>query len=58
MERDAPVARIPLKAAWHGEAYAAARARLASCRACLWNCHTEMNLLLPQPRRGPEDRTA
>jgi MoaA/NifB/PqqE/SkfB family radical SAM enzyme len=48
MERKAPVGRLPLAALWRSEAYAAERRRLASCTACLWNCHTEMNLILPQ----------
>jgi MoaA/NifB/PqqE/SkfB family radical SAM enzyme len=52
MERKEPVGRIPLARLWRSEAYAAARARLASCRACLWNCHAEMNLALPQPSLG------
>jgi MoaA/NifB/PqqE/SkfB family radical SAM enzyme len=50
MERKEPVGRIPLAPLWRSPAYAAARARLAPCRACLWNCHAEMNLALPQPR--------
>jgi MoaA/NifB/PqqE/SkfB family radical SAM enzyme len=48
MERDRPVGRIPLAPLWRSAAYAEARERLASCKACLWNCHTEMNLALPQ----------
>jgi MoaA/NifB/PqqE/SkfB family radical SAM enzyme len=50
MERKRPVGRIPLLPLWRSEAYAAARRSLSTCRACLWNCHTEMNLALPQPR--------
>jgi len=50
MERKRPVGRIPLAALWRSEAYRLERARLASCTACLWNCHTEMNLVLPQGR--------
>lgn len=53
MERDEPVGRIPLVPLWRGEAYAKVRRELAACRACLWNCHTEMNLAMPQrPRAG------
>jgi MoaA/NifB/PqqE/SkfB family radical SAM enzyme len=57
MERREPVGRIPLVPLWRSEAYARARERLAACTACLWNCHTEMNLALPQPR-GARGRTA
>ena len=48
MEKKEPVGRIPLAKLWRSETYAAARKKLSSCRACLWNCHTEMNLALPQ----------
>ncbi len=48
MEKKEPVGRIPLARFWRSKAYAEARARLASCQACLWNCHTELNLALPQ----------
>jgi MoaA/NifB/PqqE/SkfB family radical SAM enzyme len=47
-EVDRPVGRVTgeqLAAFWRSEGYAAARRRLAGCRACYWNCHTEMNLL-------------
>jgi MoaA/NifB/PqqE/SkfB family radical SAM enzyme len=57
MERKEPVGRVPLAPLWRSEAYAAARRRLAACTACLWNCHTEMNLILPQ-RRSPSVRRA
>jgi hypothetical protein len=30
---------------WKSGEYAAARRSYANCRACYWNCHTEMNLL-------------
>jgi MoaA/NifB/PqqE/SkfB family radical SAM enzyme len=49
MERKEPVGRIPLARLWRSESYARARERLRSCTACLWNCHTELNLALPQP---------
>jgi MoaA/NifB/PqqE/SkfB family radical SAM enzyme len=53
MEGDEPVGRIPLQPLWRSARYAEVRSRLASCRACLWNCHAEMNLALPQrPRRA------
>jgi MoaA/NifB/PqqE/SkfB family radical SAM enzyme len=50
MERKQPVGRIPLAPLWRSAAYAKERARLAACTACLWNCHTELNLALPQRR--------
>jgi len=50
MERREPIGRLPLKPLWRGAAYARERERLAGCRACLWNCHAEMNLLFPQGR--------
>jgi hypothetical protein len=50
MERHQPAGRIPLAPLWRSAAYQAERERLAACTACLWNCHTEMNLVLPQPR--------
>lgn len=49
-EVDRPIGRVTgaeLASFWKGGAYAEARKRLASCRACYWNCHTEMNLLWP-----------
>jgi MoaA/NifB/PqqE/SkfB family radical SAM enzyme len=52
MERREPVGRLPLKPLWRSAAYARERERLAGCRACLWTCHTEMNLLFPQGRQG------
>jgi MoaA/NifB/PqqE/SkfB family radical SAM enzyme len=52
MERDEPVGRIPLVPLWRSEAYAKVRRELAACRACLWNCHTEMNLAMPQRTRA------
>jgi MoaA/NifB/PqqE/SkfB family radical SAM enzyme len=53
MERKQPVGRIPLAPLWRSAAYAKERARLAACKACLWNCHTEMNLALPQRALAP-----
>jgi MoaA/NifB/PqqE/SkfB family radical SAM enzyme len=47
-EVDRPIGRVKsdgLASFWKSERYAAARRGLASCRACYWNCHTEMNLL-------------
>jgi len=51
MERKQPVGRLPLARLWRSAAYARVRAGLAGCTACLWNCHTELNLALPQPGR-------
>jgi len=31
---------------WRSRTYEEARRRLAGCRACFWNCHTELNLAL------------
>lgn len=53
MERNEPVGRIPLVPLWRSQAYADARRALSSCTACLWNCHTEMNLALPQGALAP-----
>jgi MoaA/NifB/PqqE/SkfB family radical SAM enzyme len=52
MERKKPLGRIPLARLWRSQAYAKERERLAGCRACLWNCHTELNLVLPQTARA------
>jgi hypothetical protein len=52
MERRRPAGRIPLAPLWRSAAYQRERERLAACTACLWNCHTEMNLVLPQGRAG------
>lgn len=49
MERRQPKGRIPLAPLWRSAAYQAERDALSACTACLWNCHTEMNLALPQP---------
>ncbi len=35
-----------VRKAWRSETYRAARESLRDCRACFWNCHTEMNLAL------------
>ena len=48
MERHRPAGRIPLAPLWRSKAYQRERDRLSACTACLWNCHTEMNLVLPQ----------
>jgi MoaA/NifB/PqqE/SkfB family radical SAM enzyme len=56
-EVDRPVGRVrgeDLSALWKSDAYAQARRSLADCRACYWNCHTEMNLLWARPRRRVE----
>jgi MoaA/NifB/PqqE/SkfB family radical SAM enzyme len=52
-EQDRPIGRVApgeLASFWKSEAFAAARRSLAGCRACYWNCHTEMNLLWPGAR--------
>lgn len=53
MERKEPAGRIPLAPLWRSAAYADVRRRLAGCTDCLWNCHTELNLVLPQGRMAP-----
>lgn len=53
MERDQPVGQIPLVPLWRSPKYAAVRSELATCTACLWNCHTELNLVLPQGALAP-----
>ena len=53
MERDEPVGKIPLVPLWRSAAYAEQRKALESCTACLWNCHTELNLVLPQGALAP-----
>ncbi|MGQ0612405.1 MAG: radical SAM protein [Planctomycetaceae bacterium] len=40
------VGRGDVRRVWRSRAHRAARASLRSCRACFWNCHTEMNLAL------------
>ena len=47
-EIDRPIGRVTgseLASFWKSAQYAASRRELAACRACYWNCHTEMNLL-------------
>ena len=47
-EVDRPIGRVTgetFASFWKSEVYAAERRKLAGCRACYWNCHTEMNLL-------------
>jgi len=41
-----PVGRGDLRAVWRSRTYREARRALASCRACYWNCHTELDLAL------------
>lgn len=50
MEKREPVGQIPLAALWRSKVYRDKRSELAACQACLWNCHTELNLALPQRR--------
>ncbi|MEM8885260.1 MAG: radical SAM protein [Planctomycetota bacterium] len=40
------VARGDPREVWRSKTYEAARASLQGCRACFWNCHTELNLAL------------
>jgi MoaA/NifB/PqqE/SkfB family radical SAM enzyme len=41
-----PVGEGDVRALWRSETYRQARRALEGCRACYWNCHTEMNLAL------------
>ncbi|MHC4550694.1 MAG: radical SAM protein [Planctomycetota bacterium] len=41
-----PVGRGDVRELWRSATYRRARQALRSCRACYWNCHTEMNLAL------------
>ncbi len=41
-----PVGEGDVRALWRSETYRKAREALLGCRACYWNCHTEMNLTL------------
>jgi len=41
-----PVGEGDVRALWRSETYRGAREALKGCRACYWNCHTEMNLAL------------
>ena len=53
-EVDRPIGTVTgdaLAAFWKSETYAAARRELGGCRACYWNCHTEMNLLYQRSPR-------
>ncbi len=58
MERKEPAGRLPLAPLWRSPEYAAVREQLASCTACLWNCHAELNLVLPQGRLAPRVRAS
>lgn len=40
------VGRGDVRKVWRSETYRRARAALRGCRACYWNCHTELNLAL------------
>jgi MoaA/NifB/PqqE/SkfB family radical SAM enzyme len=41
-----PVGEGDVRALWRSEVYRKAREALKGCRACYWNCHTELNLAL------------
>jgi MoaA/NifB/PqqE/SkfB family radical SAM enzyme len=47
-----PVGEGDVRALWRSETYRQARASLRGCRACYWNCHTEMNLALGRGMGG------
>jgi len=37
--------KTPLREFWESRAYQQRREELTACKACFWNCHTELNLL-------------
>lgn len=41
-----------LRDLWHTDQYQRRREELTACTDCYWNCHTEINLLYPQPSNG------
>jgi MoaA/NifB/PqqE/SkfB family radical SAM enzyme len=43
------VAKQPLDVLWHSDAYQRRREELVGCTDCMWNCHTEINLLYQRP---------
>ena len=47
-----PVGEGDVRALWRSETYRKAREALRGCRACYWNCHTEMNLALGRWKGG------
>jgi MoaA/NifB/PqqE/SkfB family radical SAM enzyme len=47
-----PVGEGDVRALWRSETYRRAREALKGCRACYWNCHTEMNLALRSWKGG------
>jgi MoaA/NifB/PqqE/SkfB family radical SAM enzyme len=42
----------PLRTLWYTEDYQRQREELTACTDCLWNCHTEINLLYQRPPAG------
>ena len=40
----------PLPELWRSEAYQRHREELTGCKACFWNCHTELNLIYQGPQ--------
>jgi len=45
-----PVGRGDVRQVWRSRTYRQARDALHGCRACYWNCHTELNLALARLR--------
>ena len=41
-----PIGNGDVRELWRSETYRRAREALSGCRACYWNCHTELNLAL------------
>ena len=44
------VRQQPLPELWRSEAYQRHREELTGCKACFWNCHTELNLIYQGPQ--------
>jgi len=50
-----PIGRGDVRRIWRSHTYQQAREALQGCRACYWNCHTEMNLALARLRGASDD---
>ena len=43
------IREMPLRQYWTADKYQEKRRELSGCKACYWNCHTELNLLYQRP---------
>lgn len=48
-EASGNLATTSLRKLWHSREYQERRRELTKCKACFWNCHTEINLLYQRP---------